>query len=592
MPKIFGKIIILFACVFFCSCSRKSAFLFGIPGAQAESVQESSSSGVHFFLFDEAQKLSFRKFFEANGDAAIFVQLKCDRLKSAEKSSVSFGMFFESDLPSPMHAPSIEKLASCAVITDSLVKYDGKPFALVLCVDKDKELPAGFFVGADSKVSVQNAQVIRACIGHNFSGEVPVFAFGPNGGFNNAQDDFSGASMVFSTVNSKTSSMPVFQIQFEKSSDEAKSAEANNSTNIEENSDFSAGGNRFRGESQKLAFGGEVLTVRKSEGIIEIPSAALKTPFSVLTYPDGKQMPQTVMLLAGDKENLRFTADMKNVISPIKCDPGLVIGWSRNKWRGNDYELYEWDRFPGILFFDISTYDVQDDFFRRLAFFVEKSGYKGRLLSDAELKGKHGYNAHDYKAYDLARFFDKASKENFELNPRELLLRQILAENGVIEILSDGSVAEGRGAVISISQESPDYLRRTFVAHEGWHGIFFEDDDFRNAVASIYYTMDQKSLAYLRRYFQITPSLNYDVNDDYLMKNEFMAYMLQRPLTEICRYYVDMASRNHSQVYAKADADYIIATNASGFESAADLLDQYVEDRWNLNAGRVWMISR
>ena len=222
----------------------------------------------------------------------------------------------------------------------------------------------------------------------------------------------------------------------------------------------------------------------------------------------------------------------------------------------------------------------------------EKAGYRGRILSDGELKGKHGYNAHDYKADDLARFFEKSRVENIQLNEKELLLKEILAYNGVIQIANSGEVTAGVGAVISISQESPVYLRSTFIAHEGWHGIFFIDEDFRNTVASIYYTIDPKTLAYLRRYFQVTPTLNYDVHDDYLMKNEFMAYMLQRPLSQTATYFVDMAKREHSQQLAKREADYIIETGGMGFEGAARLLDEYVSDRWNLSAGRVWLITR
>ena len=82
------------------------------------------------------------------------------------------------------------------------------------------------------------------------------------------------------------------------------------------------------------------------------------------------------------------------------------------------------------------------------------------------------------------------------------------------------------------------------------------------------------------------------MNDDYLMKNEFMAYLLQRPLSQTAAYFVDMAKREHSQQLAKSEADYIIATGGQGFESAATLLDEYVSDRWNLNAGRVWLITR
>ena len=90
----------------------------------------------------------------------------------------------------------------------------------------------------------------------------------------------------------------------------------------------------------------------------------------------------------------------------------------------------------------------------------------------------------------------------------------------------------------------------------------------------------------------MTPTLNYDVRDDYLMKNEFMAYLLQQPVSSTATYFVNMAKREHSQQMAKFEADYIIETAGSGFESAASLLDEYVSDRWNLNAGRVWLITR
>ena len=68
--------------------------------------------------------------------------------------------------------------------------------------------------------------------------------------------------------------------------------------------------------------------------------------------------------------------------------------------------------------------------------------------------------------------------------------------------------------------------------------------------------------------------------------------MLQRPVSQIEKYYVDTASRNHSQTLIKEEADYIIATGASGFEGAAKMLNDYVGFRWNLAAGRVWLLSR
>ena len=543
----------------FSACSHKSAFLLDVPDFYPSEVRESSAGGVRYFSFTADQKGAIQNFFEKNGDASLLIQLTPLKVRTSSvdlEGAISFGFFYNND-------SKASEVQSVPVVTDYLKKYNGSSFALGFCFSRESGVPEGFFLKTASKVRVGAAQILRAFIGHDFSGEVPVFAFAPNGGANNGTDDFRGASLAFNSINSREGLMPTITVKFASSEG-----------------------------SQKLAFGGEVLYIRRTDKPVEIPTAALKSPFSVVTYPDEEQYPSSVLLTASDKKLLTFASGKKNVLAPIKVDPGLIMKWSRNNWRGNDYELFEWDRFPGVLLFDISTYAVQDDFFRRLAFFVEKAGFKGRLLSDSELKGKHGYNAHDYKADDLARFFEKARVENFPLNEKELLLKEILAYNGVIHIASNGEVSAGSGAAISISQESPLYLRSQFIAHEGWHGIFFVDEEFRNTVASIYYTIDPQTLAYMRRYFQVTSSLNYDVRDDYLMKNEFMAYLLQQPVSSTAAYFVNMAKREHSQQMAKREADYIINTAGLGFESAATLLDEYVSDRWNLNAGRVWLITR
>lgn len=541
--------------IFFISCSKTTAFNLSIPDFYSSPLAESSKNvdggKIHFYRFSSSQQAAFRKFFDKNKDAALFVQLR--GVKTDGNSSLDLGFFYNDD-------SDFSSLSKRPVVTS---KFQDAAFALVFCVNRAKELPAGFFIKSLSSFKIENAGIIRACIGHDFSSEIPLFAFGPNGGVNSGQnqDVFTGGPQVFPAVNTAESVMPFYKVQFS--------------------------GN----EIQKIAFGGETLTFRPVQDGEEFSSAALKTPFAIATYPDGNA-PEVLIMKAGNPSLLEFSSSSRNPLVPIKTDPGLIMGWSRNVWRGNDYELFEWDRFPGVLVMDISTYAVQDDFLRRIAFFVEKAGYKGRLLSDDFLNGRHGYNAHDYRAESLADFFEKVRAENFPINSREMLLREILLKNGIIIEESDGKISAGKGALISISQESPMYLRTTFIAHEGWHGIYFVDEDFRNTVASIYYTLDEKTLAYLKKYFQVTPSLNYDVNDDYLMKNEFMAYMLQRPLSATEKYFVDMAGRAHSQKWAKEEADYVIETNAAGFVSAATLLDQYVSGRWNLSAGRVWLVSR
>lgn len=541
------------------SCSKISDFNFSISDFMASPLTESVSDKTHFYSFTREQRVAFSNFYEKYGDGAVFIQFGSFKIKESpdgQAAQFSIGFFYESELS------SLKNLSPRPVVSDSFENHQ-QSFAISFCAEKEKALPAGFFIKSDSRYSIDGVQVVRGCIGHDFTGAIPVFAFGPNGGQNDGNYDFSGGSLAFSSVTNQRSIMPVYRIQFEN-------AEGN----------------------QKIAFGGETLSFTKTEDIVEVPASALKYPFSAVSFADGNSVPPLLMMVAGNPLLLSFSENSRNPMIPIKVDPGLIMNWPINNWRGNDFELYEWDRFDGVLIMDISTYAVQDDFFKRLAFFVEKAGYRGKLMKDEDIKALHGYNAHDYRAESLGEFFEKVRETGFQLNERELLLREILIKNGVIEETAEGKIVPGKGAVISISQESTPGLRRTFVAHEGWHGIYFVDDEFRNAVASVYYTLDSNTLRYLKRYFQVTPSLNYDIRDDYLMKNEFMAYMLQRPVSATGKYFVDMAGREHSQKLAKEEADYVIETGASGFISSAALLDQYVSDRWKLNAGRVWLITR
>jgi len=61
---------------------------------------------------------------------------------------------------------------------------------------------------------------------------------------------------------------------------------------------------------------------------------------------------------------------------PISADPGLVLEWPVELWRDSRYEIFRWDRFPSFLIFDTASYVVQDRLVKRLAFFVEKTGFR------------------------------------------------------------------------------------------------------------------------------------------------------------------------------------------------------------------------
>jgi hypothetical protein len=272
--------------------------------------------------------------------------------------------------------------------------------------------------------------------------------------------------------------------------------------------------------------------------------------------------------------------------SPISADPHLILEWPQASWRRNDREIFSWDRFPSILIFDTADYAVQDRFFKRLAFFVEKQGFKGKLATDGEIASLHAFNAHDYRADSLAEFFEAARANDFPLNAEETELRDILLAEGIIR--KDGPSYEGgAGAVLSISRQSLPYLRYMFVAHEGFHGIYFIDPDFRAKVAEVYRSMDSQAIRFLETYFSVVDSLGYDTTDAYLMENEFMGYLMQQSVDKVAPYFTGTISERFVRYGGDLKlADYIKRTNAAEFVRAASELNDYVFGRWGIAGGR------
>lgn len=283
-----------------------------------------------------------------------------------------------------------------------------------------------------------------------------------------------------------------------------------------------------------------------------------------------------------------------DIDTPIPLDPHAIITWPQRAWRNPEREIFSWDRFPSILIFDTVDYAVQSRYFKRLAFFVEKSGYVGRLVNDADIAHLHGFNAHDYRAESLADFFDRAERNEFALNRHELELRDILVSNGII-IAGDDGYYPGTGAVLSFSRESVTYLRYLFMAHEGFHGLYFTDESFRNEMHRFYTDMDTRAVDFLETYFSIVTSLGYDRTDQFLMKNECMAYTLQQPLNRVSDYFSGTIRERFTR-YGGSDtlADYIEQNAAEDFVILGRNLETYVFSRWGLSGGRVglWYSNR
>ena len=83
-----------------------------------------------------------------------------------------------------------------------------------------------------------------------------------------------------------------------------------------------------------------------------------------------------------------------------------------------------------------------------------------------------------------------------------------------------------------------------------------------------------------------------DLFMDFLMKNEFMAYLMQQPLNSVSKYFIHLASRGSVMNYQQELCDWVKRTQGRTFEDACRVLDSYAFDTWGLASGRVSLILR
>ncbi len=534
------------------------------------------------FSFTDEQKLSILKFFQDNTNASLVIRVEMS-VNSKQKKYFNpdgnyvfeYGFMDEDEKDSIVVKGNEAELIRLAGGKDKLV------FDVSLAFSKKNDgsiiFPKGFFVYSDLQCKILSAYITPSLVGYDLSTEIPFFAYSSNGGImstNFSSFDFTGASLIFASQNTKTSYMPEFLIRY--------------------NTDPKCFSTLQDIVYVKLKVGSENVRIKCVQNMKEsiLPSSAFIQPFSTLEITENAVCVKSVILRNfSNVHNSRIQDQGSEFYIPIRTDPGLMLFWNQNNWRSVDFELFEWDRFPGILFFDTRNYTIQDNFFRRMAFFAEKEGYKGRLLTDEELGTMHGFNALDYRPETLADYFNLAAKEKFPLNKEERLLKKICIENGLL--IADGdSVKPGYGAIVSISRESYEGQRFQLINHEAWHSLYFIDENFKNFVAAIYYTMDPQCLGFLIDYFKSQAHLGYDTNDEFLMKNEFMAYMIQQKVGATGPYFVSRADWSDVRSFSPELSAYVINTNGQGFEEATKALNDFVFDNYGLIAGDVTLVIK
>jgi hypothetical protein len=255
-----------------------------------------------------------------------------------------------------------------------------------------------------------------------------------------------------------------------------------------------------------------------------------------------------------------------------------------------EYSLYRWDMLPSVLVFDFKDYATQDRYMKRLAFFVEKVGYRGVLAKDEEIAPLHGWNAHDYRAEDLAAFFQAARAKSFPLGKEEKDLESLLLSSGIIKE-EGGELEPGSGAIISVSHETEEGLRWKLAVHESTHGILFVDPDYRRFVQGLWASIDPGEKWFWRTYLGWAL---YDISSSYLISNEFQAYLLQQPPNAAREYFEKRKSsellEKHPEMQEKVDA--YMAEYGDRFEERAKDLESWLYAKYAVRAGGTVFLSR
>ena len=215
-------------------------------------------------------------------------------------------------------------------------------------------------------------------------------------------------------------------------------------------------------------------------------------------------------------------------------------------------KVFRYSGNANILVFDYPSLRAQARALNRIATLVEsRDAPRDRVLSDGELvshieaAGANQdtfYIGHDYRAADIARFFNLAGDAT--LNAAERHLKAMLVELEFIR-LSDGAyqVVEPEKVLVTVVQKQADDpttrasehvdadLRDAILRHELSHGEFFTNPAYRDYCVTFW--RSRMSAAERTRFRAFLTRLNYDPANEQLMINEMQAYLMHTPDAEI-----------------------------------------------------------
>jgi hypothetical protein len=202
---------------------------------------------------------------------------------------------------------------------------------------------------------------------------------------------------------------------------------------------------------------------------------------------------------------------------------------------------------PRIHVLDYESLHAQGRALNRIAAFIEwHEAPKERVLDDRTLttliertseNPDTLFFGHDYRATDLARFFTAAQRPGIVLNEDEQALLALLLDQDFMRADQDGfTIIPPEKVLIAIPREQADNpetpqkefisapMRKTILSHELGHGEFFTNQDYARYCEYFWrYSLSVSQREAFTRFLSATQ--HYDVRNEYLLINEFQAYL-------------------------------------------------------------------
>jgi hypothetical protein len=198
--------------------------------------------------------------------------------------------------------------------------------------------------------------------------------------------------------------------------------------------------------------------------------------------------------------------------------------------RGTTPILFRLQEDPDVLVLDFPNLHDQAQMLNRIAALIEKADMpRDRVVTESELdahiRATGGdpdayYYGHDYRAADLARFFQLAAQQKIPLNPRETWLHGTLDHEGWLAPEANGALISIPGVTGAIDAAS----RTTIFRHELSHAVYFTDPAYVALTKHFWNDMLTDTERAAMRAF--LGKDGYDTRDEDLMANEGQAYLI------------------------------------------------------------------